>query len=488
MPVLQDILYGVSIRAVQGVVESNIEQLCVDSRKVIQGSAFIAVRGVHVDGHQFINKAIELGAVAIILEELPAITHNNVTYIVVENTQEALGIMSHNFYDRPTDRLKLVGVTGTNGKTTIATLLYELFEALEYKCGLLSTVENRIDGKVIPATHTTPDPIQLNELLSEMVKAGCTYAFMETSSHAIHQHRIAGLRYAGAIFSNITHDHLDYHKTFDEYIKVKKKFFDQLTSDAFAITNIDDKRGLVMLQNTNAKKYSYSLQQPADFKGKILENALSGLMMTVDGQEVHFRMIGEFNAYNLLAVYGAAVALGENKQEVLTCLSVLRGAEGRFDYVISVKDKVIGIVDYAHTPDALENVLSTIRKLRKGYESVITVVGCGGDRDAAKRPIMGKVACDWSDRVIFTSDNPRTEDPITILKQMETDLDAAGRRKFISIADRKEAIKTAISLAKPEDIILIAGKGHEKYQDINGVKHPFDDKQVLIELFEFLDK
>ncbi|WP_126970353.1 UDP-N-acetylmuramoyl-L-alanyl-D-glutamate--2,6-diaminopimelate ligase [Gynurincola endophyticus] len=488
MPVLQDILYGVSIRAVQGVVESNIEQLCVDSRKVVQGSAFIAVRGVHVDGHQFINKAIELGAVAIILEELPAITHNNVTYIVVENTQEALGIMSHNFYDRPTDRLKLVGVTGTNGKTTIATLLYELFEALEYKCGLLSTVENRIDGKVIPATHTTPDPIQLNELLSEMVKAGCTYAFMETSSHAIHQHRIAGLRYAGAIFSNITHDHLDYHKTFDEYIKVKKKFFDQLTSDAFAITNIDDKRGLVMLQNTNAKKYSYSLQQPADFKGKILENALSGLMMTVDGQEVHFRMIGEFNAYNLLAVYGAAVALGENKQEVLTCLSVLRGAEGRFDYVISVKDKVIGIVDYAHTPDALENVLSTIRKLRKGYESVITVVGCGGDRDAAKRPIMGKVACDWSDRVIFTSDNPRTEDPITILKQMETDLDAAGRRKFISIADRKEAIKTAISLAKPEDIILIAGKGHEKYQDINGVKHPFDDKQVLIELFEFLDK
>lgn len=488
MPVLQDILYGVSIRAVQGVIESNIEQLCVDSRKAVPGSAFIAVRGLHADGHHFVNKAIESGAVAIILEELPAITHNNVTYIVVENTQEALGIISHNFYDRPTDHLKLVGVTGTNGKTTIATLLYELFEALEYKCGLLSTVENRIDGKVIPATHTTPDPIQLNELLSEMVKAGCTYAFMETSSHAIHQHRIAGLRYAGAIFSNITHDHLDYHKTFEEYIKVKKKFFDQLTSDAFAITNIDDKRGLVMLQNTNAKKYSYSLQQPADFKGKILENALSGLMMTVDGQEVHFRMIGEFNAYNLLAVYGAAVALGENKQEVLTHLSVLRGAEGRFDYVISVREKVIGIVDYAHTPDALENVLSTIKKLKKGYESVITVVGCGGDRDAAKRPIMGKVACDWSDRVIFTSDNPRTEDPLVILKQMETDLDAAGRRKFISIADRKEAIKTAISLAKPEDIILIAGKGHEKYQDVNGVKHPFDDKQVLIELFDFLDK
>lgn len=488
MPLLQDILYGVSIRGVQGVVQTPIEQLSVDSRNVKPGTAFIAIKGVHVDGHQFISKAIDLGAVAVILEELPAITHNDVTYIVVENTQEALGIIAHNFYDRPTDHLKLIGVTGTNGKTTIATLLYELFESLGYKSGLVSTVENRINGEVIPSTHTTPDPIQLNDLLNKMVVAGCTHAFMETSSHAIHQYRIAGLKYAGGIFSNITHDHLDYHKTFDEYIKVKKKFFDQLPSDAFAITNLDDKRGMVMLQNTNAKKFTYSIQQPADFKGKILENGLSGLMMIVDNQEVHFRMIGEFNAYNLLAVYSAAVALGENKQEILRCLSVLKGAEGRFDYVISQVDKVIGIVDYAHTPDALENVLSTIKKLRKGYESIITVVGCGGDRDAAKRPIMGKVACDLSDKVIFTSDNPRTEDPLLILKQMETGLDTAGKRKFISIADRKEAIKTAISLAKPEDIILIAGKGHEKYQEINGVKYAFDDKQILIELLEFLEK
>lgn len=488
MPILQDILYGVSIRAVQGDLQTSIEQLSVDSRSIKKGAAFIAVRGVHVDGHQFINKAIDNGAIAIILEELPSITHNNVTYIVVENSQEALGIVAHNFYERPTDHLKLVGVTGTNGKTTIATLLYELFESLGYKCGLVSTVENRIDGEVVPATHTTPDPIQLNELLNLMVIAGCTHAFMETSSHAIHQHRIAGLRYAGGIFSNITHDHLDYHKTFDEYIRVKKKFFDQLPSDAFAITNIDDKRGMVMLQNTNAQKITYSIQQPSDVKGKILENGLSGLMMMVDGQEVHFRMIGEFNAYNLLAVYAAATALGEDKHEVLRCLSVLKGAEGRFDYYISANEKVMGIVDYAHTPDALENVLSTIKKLRKGHESIITVVGCGGDRDATKRPIMGKVACDLSDKVIFTSDNPRSEDPFQILKEMETGLDTAGKRKFISIADRKEAIKTAISLSKPEDIILIAGKGHEKYQEIKGVRHPFDDKQVLIELFEFLEK
>ncbi len=488
MSVLQDVLYKVRIRSVQGSMQTQINSLYVDSRIVTKGSAFIAIKGVHSDGHAYINKAIEKGAVVVIAEEQPAITHNEVTYIVVEDSKIALGIIAHNFYDRPSERLKLVGVTGTNGKTTIATLLYELFTALEYKCGLISTVENRIDGEIIPSTHTTPDPIQLNELLHKMVVAGCTHAFMETSSHAIHQHRIEGLEYAGAIFSNITHDHLDYHKTFDEYIRVKKTFFDGLSRDAFALTNLDDKRGMVMLQNTSARKYTYALQNPSDFKGNILENGLNGLMMNVDGQEVHFRMIGEFNAYNLLAVYGAAVIMGEDKQEVLTCLSVLKGAEGRFDYVLSPKDRIIGIVDYAHTPDALQNVLSTIVKLRKGHERIITVVGCGGDRDATKRPIMGKVSCELSDRVIFTSDNPRSEDPQQIIKEMEKDLDVKDRRKFISIADRKEAIKTAITLAQPEDIILVAGKGHEKYQEIKGIKHPFDDKRTLIELFDFFER
>ena len=344
-----------------------------------------------------------------------------------------------------------------------------------------------IGEKVIPATHTTPDAVSLNALLAQMVAEGCKHVFMECSSHAIHQNRIAGLQFAGALFSNITHDHLDYHKTFNEYIKVKKKFFDDLPSTAFAITNADDKRGMVMLQNTIAKKYAYSLKTMADFKGKILDNALTGLQMIVNETEVHFRLIGEFNAYNLLAVYGAAVNLGEDKFEVLTTLSMLSGAEGRFDYVIS-QSKIIGIVDYAHTPDALENVLSTIKKLRKGYEQIITVVGCGGDRDKTKRPIMAQTACNLSDKVILTSDNPRSEEIADILKDMETGLDSAAKRKYLSIADRKEAIKTAVSLAKEEDIILVAGKGHEKYQDIKGVKYPFDDKAVLLEVFEMLGK
>ncbi len=340
----------------------------------------------------------------------------------------------------------------------------------------------------LPATHTTPDPVSLNQLLRDMVNAGCTHVFMETSSHAIHQHRIEGLYYTGGIFSNITHDHLDYHKTFDEYIRVKKLFFDSLSSAAFAITNVDDKRGEVMLQNTAASKYTYSLKTAADFKGKILENNLTGLIMLVNDQEVHFRLIGEFNAYNLLAVYGAAVCLGEEKAEILRNLSILSGAEGRFDYMISPKEKIVGIVDYAHTPDALENVLSTIRKLRKNDERIITVVGCGGDRDKTKRPIMGDVACQLSDKVVFTSDNPRTEEADAILKDMETGLSSAARRKFISISDRKEAIKTAVSLSQPSDIVLVAGKGHEKYQEIKGVKYPFDDKAVLREIFEILDK
>ncbi|HVG16313.1 MAG TPA: UDP-N-acetylmuramoyl-L-alanyl-D-glutamate--2,6-diaminopimelate ligase, partial [Chitinophagaceae bacterium] len=384
--------------------------------------------------------------------------------------------------------VKLVGVTGTNGKTTIATLLYKLFTHLGYECGLISTVENVIAGKIIPSTHTTPDPVALNALLRQMVDAGCTHVFMEVSSHAVHQHRIEGLFFTGALFSNITHDHLDYHKTFDEYIKAKKSFFDALSSSAFAITNADDKRGMVMLQNTAAKKYSYSLRTVADFKGKILENMLTGLVMTVNDHEVHFRLIGEFNAYNLLAVYGAAICLGEDGVEVLQSLSNTTGAEGRFDYIISPKEKVIGIVDYAHTPDALINVLATIKKLRSKEEKIITVVGCGGDRDKTKRPVMGEVACEHSDRVIFTSDNPRSEEPSQILEDMEVGLSVTAKRKFLSIPDRKQAIKTAVDMAGAEDIVLIAGKGHEKYQEVKGVKHHFDDKEVLIQMFELLNK
>jgi UDP-N-acetylmuramoyl-L-alanyl-D-glutamate--2,6-diaminopimelate ligase len=366
-------------------------------------------------------------------------------------------------------------------------LLYKLFTALEYKCGLISTVQNHVGSEVIPATHTTPDAISLNALLQQMVHAGCEYVFMEVSSHAIHQNRTTALQFAGGIFSNITHDHLDYHKTFDEYIRVKKKFFDDLPSNAFAISNLDDKRGTVMLQNTYAKKYFYSMQTVAEFKGKILENVLTGLVMLVNDKEVHFRLIGEFNAYNILAVYGAAVCLGENSEEVLTKLSMLTSAEGRFDYIVS-SDKIIGIVDYAHTPDALENVLATLKKLRKGHEQVITVLGCGGDRDKTKRPLMAEVACELSDRVIFTSDNPRSEDPQAIINDMHATLGSAAKRRSISIADRKEAIKTAVSFANSEDIILVAGKGHEKYQEIKGVKHPFDDKAVLKEMFELLEK
>ena len=485
---LQDILYKVRIRQVRGSTNIAVNDLQIDSRQVKNGSAFIAVRGVKTDGHQFIEKAVQQGAAAIIAENLPENLPGNFTGVEVENSAMAAGIMAHNFYGQPSEKVKLVGVTGTNGKTTIATLLFKLFSVLGYQCGLISTVENRIGNEVVEATHTTPDPVSLNALLGKMVSSGCSHVFMEVSSHALHQHRVAGLKYAGAVFSNITHDHLDYHKTFDEYIRVKKSFFDSLPSDAFAISNADDKRGQVMLQNTNAQKYLYSLRTLAGFKGKILENNLSGLVMNVDDHEVHFRLIGEFNAYNLLAVYAAAVCLGEDKQEVLQVLSGLTGAEGRFDYIISPKEKIIGIVDYAHTPDALLNVLATIKKLRKGHEQVITVVGCGGDRDKTKRPVMGEVACEHSDKVIFTSDNPRSEDPLAILKDMETGLNTAARRKYISIADRKEAIKTAVSLAKPEDIILIAGKGHEKYQEIKGVKYPFDDKQVVKEVFEALDK
>ncbi|WP_026751277.1 UDP-N-acetylmuramoyl-L-alanyl-D-glutamate--2,6-diaminopimelate ligase [Sediminibacterium sp. C3] len=482
MKTLQQLLIQTKTQQVTGALNKDITAIEIDSRKVKAGAVFVAITGAQSDGHAFIGKAIELGAVAIVCESLPAELDAAVTYIKVASSGEAAARMAVEFYNHPSAEVKLVGVTGTNGKTTIATLLFKLFRQLGYSCGLISTVQNQIDDTIIPATHTTPDAISLNALLRKMVDEGCSYVFMECSSHAIHQHRITGLQFNGALFSNITHDHLDYHKTFDEYIRVKKKFFDDLSADAFAISNADDKRGEVMLQNTNATKYLYSLKTMAAFKGKILENALTGLVMTINDQEVHFRLIGTFNAYNLLAVYGAAVCLGVESSEVLTALSMLTGAEGRFDYIISANN-IIGIVDYAHTPDALENVLSTIKKLRKGYEQIITVVGCGGDRDKTKRPVMAQAACDWSDRVILTSDNPRTEDPEAILRDMEEGLSSAAKRKYITLVDRKQAIEEAVRMAKPEDIILVAGKGHEKYQDINGVKHPFDDKEVLQKAF-----
>jgi UDP-N-acetylmuramoyl-L-alanyl-D-glutamate--2,6-diaminopimelate ligase len=430
MALLQDILFKVNIRSVQGSTAVAVNALQIDSRKVGNGDAFIAIKGSVSDGHQFIDTAVNKNASAIICETMPADRKEGVTYIQVENSAVAAGIMAHNYYGQPSEKLKLVGVTGTNGKTTIATLLYKLFSKLGYNCGLLSTVQNHIGTNIVPATHTTPDAISLNLLLKQMLDEGCSHVFMETSSHAIHQHRIAGLQFAGGIFSNITHDHLDYHKTFDEYIRVKKTFFDLLSSQAFAISNADDKRGQVMLQNTSASKYYYSLKTIADFKGRILENGLTGLVMTINDQEVHFRLIGEFNAYNLLAVYGSAICLGEDKNEILLHLSAMTGAEGRFEYYISPKEKVIGIIDYAHTPDALINVLTTILKLKKGHEQLITVVGCGGDRDSTKRPIMAEAACEYSDRSIFTADNPRSEDPLEILRNMEEFLLPTERKQL----------------------------------------------------------
>ena len=481
MKQLQNILYKVHLKQVQGSTDKTVSGIAIDSRQVQNDYVFVALKGEKNNGHDFILKAIELGAKVIICEEMPNQIIESVTYLQVNNSHETVAIIAHQFYDEPSTKIKLVGVTGTNGKTTIATVLFKLFTQLGHKCGLISTVQNQIGNDIIPSTHTTPDAVSLNQLLVKMIDENCTYVFMECSSHAIHQHRITGLQFTGGIFSNISHDHLDYHKTFDEYIKVKKAFFDNLPSNAFAISNADDKRGEVMLQNSKAKKVFYSLKSPADFKGRILDNALTGLQMLVNEIEVHFRLIGEFNAYNLLAIYAAAICLEEDKETVLTALSMVTGAEGRFDYIIG-NNLVVGIVDYAHTPDALENVLSTIKKLRKGHEQIITVVGCGGDRDKAKRPIMAQVACDLSDKVILTSDNPRTEEAAEILKDMEVGLSSSAQRKRISIVDRKEAIRTAVMMANNDDIILVAGKGHEKYQDINGVKYPFDDKEILKEL------
>jgi UDP-N-acetylmuramoyl-L-alanyl-D-glutamate--2,6-diaminopimelate ligase len=488
MAKLHDILYRVRLKEVQGDRYVDVSSLQLDSRTCEPHSLFFAVPGVQSDGHAFIQAAIAKGARVVVCTALPVMVSDGVSFVVVEDVTIAMAEIAGNFYDHPSKALKLIGVTGTNGKTTIATLGYKLFRALGYDCGLISTVENLIGAHVLPATHTTPNAIELNQLLRKMVDAGCTHVFMEVSSHAIHQNRVHGIVFTGGLFSNITHDHLDYHKTFDAYIKVKKKFFDDLPSTAFAISNADDKRGMIMLQNTVARSSYYSLKSMAAIKGKVLENNLSGLVMTINEQEVHFRMIGLFNAYNLMAVYGAAVELGEDKQEVLLQLSKLTGAEGRFDYQVSPRDQIIGIVDYAHTPDALVNVLQTIQTLRKGHEQVITVVGCGGDRDRTKRPIMAAEAAALSDRLILTSDNPRTEEPTAIIQEMEQGLNSAGKRKSVSIGDRREAIKTAVMLAKTGDIILVAGKGHEKYQEVNGVKHHFDDKEVLSTLFMELDR
>lgn len=477
---LQDLLYGVAIKSLVGKPDAEVNALAFDSRQVKSGTLFFAVVGTVVDGHQYIAQTIDSGANVIVCEQMPTDITENVTYVEVENSSVALGVVASNFYGNPSSKINLVGVTGTNGKTTIATLLFQLFRCLGYNVGLISTVQNQINEEVIPATHTTPNPIALNALLKNMVDEGCEYAFMEVSSHAVVQHRIAGLTFVGGIFSNITHDHLDFHKTFDSYLKAKKEFFDNLPKTAFALTNADDKNGLVMLQNTKASKKTYALKQMADFKAKIIENKFSGLNLNIDDMDVFFKMVGSFNAYNLLAAYGTAILLDQDKLQTLTILSGLAGAEGRFDYMVS-KSGVIGIVDYAHTPDAVQNVLSTVANIRKGTEQVITVIGCGGDRDKTKRPIMAQVACDWSDKVILTSDNPRTEEPQTIITEMEQGVSPTNKRKTLSILDRKEAIKTACHIAQPGDIILVAGKGHEKYQEINGVRHHFDDKEVLTE-------
>ncbi len=486
--ILQDILYKVNIKSIVGNTTVEVNSLQLDSRKVNTGNAFIAIKGMISDGHTFIKAAIDKGATVIVCENLPPVINSLIVYVEVENAEIAVGIMSSNFYGNPSTKISLIGVTGTNGKTTVATLLFDLFTQLGFKCGLISTVQNQIAEEIISATHTTPDAISLNALLYKMIEEDCSYVFMEVSSHAIHQHRIAGVQFKGGIFTNITHDHLDYHKTFDEYIKVKKSWFDNLPTTTFAISNADDKRGMVMLQNTSAKKIFYSLKTIADYKGKILDNGLSGLHLSINEIDVHFKMIGEFNAYNLLAVYATAICLGQEKNNVLQILSNLTGAEGRFDYIVSQHDKVIGIVDYAHTPDALLNVLATIKKLRQGHEKIISVVGCGGNRDKTKRPIMAEVACEHSDKIILTSDNPRNEDPEEILADMQKGVNVVTKRKVITIADRKEAIKTAVSLASYQDIVLIAGKGHEKYQEIKGVKYDFDDKKVLKEMFELLEK
>ncbi len=488
MKKLKNILSHIDILQQVGADVVEVNQLQLDSRACEKGDVFFAMKGSLVDGHDFIEKAIENGVSVIVCEEMPSILNDNCCYIQVANASQACGRVASSYYNHPSDQLKLVGITGTNGKTTCVSLLYQLFMSMNIKTGLLSTIENKIGNETIPSTHTTPNPIALQALLAQMVEAECSHAFMEVSSHAIAQDRIEGVRFAGGVFTNISHDHLDYHKTFDEYISVKKSFLDHLPATAFAMSNIDDKRGAVMLQNTKATKKTFSLKTLADYKGKVLENNLTGLVLNIDNEEVYMKLIGEFNAYNLLTVYAVARCLDFDKIDILQHLSNLKGAEGRFETVKSEKENILGIVDYAHTPDALKNVLATINKLRNGNEIVHAIVGCGGDRDKTKRPIMAHVACEHADKVIFTSDNPRTEDPETIVQEMEAGVPAPLVKKYLTILNRKEAIKTACGFAQAGDIILVAGKGHEKYQDINGVKHVFDDKEILNEFFKLMEK
>lgn len=487
MIILKDILYKVAIEVVKGSTEMPIQKIEFDSRKVQENDVFVAVRGTVSDGHDFIEKAINLGAVAIVCDTLPGIVVTGVTYIQVKDTNSALAFLASNYYGNPSQNLKLVGITGTNGKTTIASLLYQLFKKAGYKVGLLSTVKIMVDDIEYKATHTTPDSLTINHYLAEMNEVGVEFCFMEVSSHGVHQKRTEGLHFAGGVFTNLSHDHLDYHATFAEYRDVKKSFFDHLPKSAFALTNVDDKNGTVMLQNTAAKKLTYALKSYADYKAQILENQLTGLLLKINENEVWVRLIGTFNAYNLLAIFGTAVALGLDKLEVLRLLSELESVSGRFQFIVS-DQKITAIVDYAHTPDALENVLNTINDIRSNNEKLITVVGCGGDRDKAKRPIMANIATTMSNQVIITSDNPRTEDPIDIIADMEKGVEPQNQRKALSIVDRKQAIKTACQLAGPNDIILIAGKGHETYQEIQGVRHDFDDMKIVKELLEQLNK
>ncbi len=465
--------------SIKGDSAIDINHLQLDSRLVKPGDCFIAIRGSITDGHKYIETAISNGASVIIAEEVPENPHDSVTYVITKNTTSFIGPLASNYYDNPSKNLKLVGVTGTNGKTTVATLLYKLYRKLGISCGLLSTVENKINDTVSPSTHTTPDPITLNHLLKKMVDAGCTYCFMEVSSHAIHQERIGGLRFKLAAFTNITHDHLDYHETFANYRDVKKSLFDHLDSDAFALTNKDDKNGLVMVQNSSATRYTYALHSSADFTARIVEHDFNGMLLSIDRKEAWYHLVGKFNAYNLLTVYATAFILGQESDTIITALTSLTAVNGRFEYIQS-ESKIIGVIDYAHTPDALENVLQTINAVRSKNEQLITVIGCGGNRDHDKRPIMAKVSAELSNKVILTSDNPRTENPEAILADMQTGIPPQHYKKVLKITDREQAIRTAISLSNPGDIILIAGKGHETYQDIKGVKHPFDDKEVFI--------
>ncbi|MEW6469793.1 MAG: UDP-N-acetylmuramoyl-L-alanyl-D-glutamate--2,6-diaminopimelate ligase [Bacteroidota bacterium] len=487
MKLLKDILYKANLLDVAGTTNVAITSITCDSRRVEKDALFVAVRGTQADGHQYIQSAIDAGAIAIVCEDVPETRLDRITYVRVKDASFALGIIASNFYDNPSGKIKLVGVTGTNGKTTTVTLLFNLFRSLGYNTGLLSTVKNQIGNTVIPSTHTTPDAVALNRLLAQMVEKGCTHCFMEVSSHAVVQNRIAGIRFTGAVFTNITHDHLDYHKTFEEYIKAKKGLFDQLSAEAFALVNKDDPNGELMLQNTRALKKTFALKSPADFKCRIIENQFSGMQLHIDGSELWTRLIGSFNAYNVLGVYATAMLLREDKMNILTTLSMMNPVEGRFQY-IRTDSGITGIVDYAHTPDALLNVLRTIHDIRTGNEKVITLIGCGGDRDAKKRPLMARIACDHSDQVIITSDNPRSEEPEQIIRDMEKGVEKQHAKKVLAITDRKEAIKTACSIARAGDIILLAGKGHETYQEIRGVKHPFDDMEILKATLKLFDK